>query len=33
MEKKGLSVDAEKLEEILGFPVVTTVTVKGKGIK
>ena len=33
MEKKGLSVDAKKLEEILGVPVVTTVAIKGKGIK
>lgn len=33
MEKKGLSVDAKKLEEILGVPVVITVAIKGKGIK
>lgn len=33
MEKKGLSVDAKKLAEILGVPVVTTVAIKGKGIK
>ncbi len=33
MEKKGLSLDAKKLEEILGVPVVTTVAIKGKGIK
>ena len=32
MEKKGLSVDAKKLGEILGVPVVTTVAIKGKGI-
>ncbi|HTY92118.1 MAG TPA: ferrous iron transport protein B [Methanocella sp.] len=32
MEKKGLSIDARKLEEILGMPVVTTVAIKGKGI-
>lgn len=33
MKKKGLSVDAEKLEKILGVPVITTVATKGKGIK
>ncbi|HTX43772.1 MAG TPA: ferrous iron transport protein B, partial [Methanocella sp.] len=33
MEKKGLAVDANKLGEILGVPVVTTVAIKGKGIK
>jgi len=33
MKKKGLSVDAEKLERILGVPVITTVATKGKGIK
>jgi ferrous iron transport protein B len=33
MEKKGLTVDANKLGEILGVPVVTTVAIKGKGIK
>jgi ferrous iron transport protein B len=33
MKKKGLSVDAKKLEEILGVPVVITVATKGKGIK
>jgi ferrous iron transport protein B len=33
MEKKGLSLDAKKLGEILGVPVVTTVAIKGKGIK
>src|SRR5208337_4598208 len=32
MEKKGLSVDAKKLGEILGIPVITTVAIKGKGI-
>lgn len=32
MEKKGLSVDAKKLGEMLGVPVVTTVAIKGKGI-
>ncbi len=32
MEKKGLSVDAEKLGAILGVPVVTTVAIRGKGI-
>jgi ferrous iron transport protein B len=33
MEKKGLSVNAKKLEEILGVPVIITVAIKGKGIK
>jgi len=33
MEKKGLSVDAKKLSELLGVPVVTTVAIKGKGVK
>lgn len=33
MKKKGLSVDAKQLEEILGVPVVITVATKGKGIK
>ena len=32
MKKKGLSVDANKLEEILGVSVVTTVAIKGIGI-
>jgi len=32
MEKKGLSIDAKKLEEILGVSVVTTVAIKGIGI-
>ena len=32
MEKKGLSIDAKKLEEILGVSVVTTVAIKGTGI-
>ena len=29
MEKKGLSIDAKKFEEILGVSVVTTVAIKG----
>lgn len=33
MDKKGLSVDAEKLENTLGIPVITTIATKGKGIK
>jgi ferrous iron transport protein B len=33
MKKKGLSVNAKRLEEILGVPVVVTVATKGKGIK
>lgn len=33
MEKKGLSVDAKRLGEIMGVPVVMTVAIKGKGIK
>ena len=32
MEKKGLSVDTKKLEEILGVSVVITVATKGIGI-
>lgn len=32
MEKKGLSVDAKKLGDMLGVPVITTVAIKGKGI-
>ena len=32
MEKKGLAIDAKKLEEILGVSVVTTVAIKGTGI-
>ncbi len=32
MKKNGLSVDANKLEEILGVSVVTTVAIKGIGI-
>ncbi len=32
LAKKGLSIDARKLEDILGVPVVTTVAIKGKGI-
>jgi ferrous iron transport protein B len=32
LEKKGLAVDARKLGETLGIPVVTTVAIKGKGI-
>ena len=32
MEKKGISIDYGKLEEVLGVPVVPTVATKGKGI-
>ncbi len=32
MEKKGISIDYGKLEEVLGVPVVPTVAIKGKGI-
>jgi ferrous iron transport protein B len=32
MEKKGISIDYEKLEKALGVPVVPTVAIKGKGI-
>jgi ferrous iron transport protein B len=32
MEKKGISIDCQRLEESLGVPVVPTVAVKGKGI-
>lgn len=32
MEKKGISIDYRKLEEVLGVPVVPTVAIKGKGI-
>ena len=32
MEHKGISIDYNKLEEILGVPVVPTVAIKGKGI-
>jgi ferrous iron transport protein B len=32
MEKKGISIDYQSLEEILGVPVVPTVAIKGKGI-
>ncbi|HWQ20558.1 MAG TPA: ferrous iron transport protein B, partial [Methanotrichaceae archaeon] len=32
MEKKGISIDHEKLGEMLGVPVVPTVAIKGKGI-
>jgi ferrous iron transport protein B len=32
MEKKGLSIDAKKLEEILGVSVVIIVAIKGIGI-
>ena len=31
-EKKGITVDVEKLAELLGVPVVPTVAIKGKGI-
>lgn len=32
MEKRGISIDYDKLEEILGLSVVPTVAIKGKGI-
>jgi ferrous iron transport protein B len=32
MEKKGISIDYKRLEEVLGVPVVPTVAIKGKGI-
>ena len=32
MESKGISIDRQRLEEILGVPVVPTVAIKGKGI-
>ncbi|MCD6132259.1 MAG: 50S ribosome-binding GTPase, partial [Candidatus Hydrothermae bacterium] len=32
-ERKGIVIDIQKLEEILGVPVVPTVAVHGKGIK
>lgn len=32
MESKGISIDCQRLEEILGVPVVPTVAIKGKGI-
>ena len=32
MEKKGISIDYKRLEEVLGVPVVSTVAIKGKGI-
>lgn len=32
MEKKGISIDYHKLEDILGVPVVPTAAIKGKGI-
>jgi ferrous iron transport protein B len=31
-EKKGITVDVEKLAELLGVPVIPTVAIKGKGI-
>jgi ferrous iron transport protein B len=31
-EKKGITIDTEKLAELLGVPVVPTVAIKGKGI-
>jgi len=33
VEKKGIKIDPEKLEEILGIPVVPTIASHGKGIK
>ena len=32
MEKRGISIDYKKLEELLGVPVVPTSAIKGKGI-
>ena len=32
MQKKGIYIDAQKLEKILGVPVVPTTAIKGKGI-
>ena len=32
MEKKGISIDHKKLEDLLGAPVVPTIAIKGKGI-
>jgi ferrous iron transport protein B len=32
MEKRGISIDYDKLEEILGLSVVPTIAIKGKGI-
>jgi ferrous iron transport protein B len=32
MEKKGISIDYKRLEEVLGVPVVSTIAIKGKGI-
>ena len=32
MERKGISIDYQRLEEILGVPVVPTIAIKGKGI-
>ncbi len=32
-ERKGIRIDTEHLEDILGIPVVSTVAVKGKGIR
>ena len=32
MEKRGISIDHQKLQEILGVTVVPTVAIKGKGI-
>src|SRR5512136_3117328 len=32
MEKRGISIDYQKMEEILGVTVVPTVAIKGKGI-
>ncbi|MGD0081503.1 MAG: ferrous iron transport protein B [Methanoregula sp.] len=31
-EKKGITIDTEKLAELLGVPVIPTVAIKGKGI-
>ncbi len=32
-EKKGIKINKERLEEILGIPIVETVAIKGKGLK
>lgn len=32
-ERKGIHIDTEQLEEILGVPVISTIAVKGKGIR
>lgn len=32
-EKKGMEIDVEKLEKLLGVPVVPTIAIRGRGIK